>query len=58
VRSEVSGCALRRFPNLRTANLASLAAARQGGIDRSRILNFMSRKELIDWATAVLENQD
>lgn len=35
-----------------------LAAARQGGIDRRRILNFMSRKELIDWAAAVRKNQN
>jgi histidinol phosphatase-like PHP family hydrolase len=34
-----------------------LAAARQCRIDRSRILNFMSRQELIDWALAVRENQ-
>lgn len=34
-----------------------LAAARQGGIERNRILNFMSRPELIQWAMTVRENQ-
>jgi len=30
-----------------------LAAARRSGIDRSRILNFMTRKELLNWAQRV-----
>ncbi len=30
-----------------------LAAALQGGIDRSRILNFMTRQELVEWCASV-----
>jgi len=33
-----------------------LAAARKAGIDRSRILNFMTRDELLAWANRVREN--
>jgi histidinol phosphatase-like PHP family hydrolase len=33
-----------------------LAAARLGGIDPGRILNFMSRQELLNWAASVRQN--
>jgi histidinol phosphatase-like PHP family hydrolase len=35
-----------------------LAAARLGGIDRDRILNFMTREELMNWATRIRENNN
>jgi DNA polymerase (family 10) len=33
-----------------------LAAARLGGIDPGRILNFMSRQELLNWAASIRQN--